>query len=380
MINFSKVPLPAYVIDEKLLRKNLLIIKSVQEQAEVEIILAIKAFSVWKVFDIIKEYIDCTTASSAWEAKLSFEKFGSKAHTYSPAYSEKNFSIIKSCSSHIIFNSLSQFYRFHKEILNSPNKISCGLRINPEYSRVKINLCNTTLLGSRLGIVKEELGSGLPYGVDGLHFHTLFESDSYDLENALKHVENKFGNFFSKIKWLNMGGGHLITKKGYNVDHLISILQNFKKKYPHLRIILEPGSAFFWETGVLASSIVDIVKNNGILTAILDISFTCHMPDCLEIPYKPKIRGACQKLQNGKYTYCFGGNSCLGGDFMCSWSFDKELQIGDIIVFEDMIHYTIVKTTMFNGIHHPNLCMWKVNDTLEMYKQFDYNDYKNRMS
>lgn len=380
MIDFSKIPSPAYVIEERLLRKNLLLIKSVQERAKVEIILALKAFAMWKIFPIIKEYIYCSTASSAWEAKLAVEEMGSKAHTYSPAYTEKDFSIIKSCSSHIIFNSLSQFYRFHKEIQNNPIKISCGLRINPEYSEVKTNLCNPVLLGTRLGIVKEELEENLPDGIDGIHFHALFESNSYALENILKHFDKNFQKFLSKIKWLNMGGGHLITQKKYNVDHLVEVLQNFKKKYPNLHIILEPGAAFVWETGVLVSSVIDIVKNKGILTAILDISFICHLPDCLEIPYQPKIRGACKKIQKKKYIYCLGGNSCLGGDSIGNWSFEKELHIGDKIIFEDMIHYTIVKTTMFNGISHPDLCLWKTNNTLKIYRQFTYDDYKNRMS
>lgn len=380
MIDFSKISSPAYVIEEKLLRKNLSLIKSIQEQAEIEIILALKAFAIWKAFPIIKEYIYCSTASSIWEARLALEEMGSKAYTYSPAYTEKDFPIIKFCSSHITFNSLSQFHRFYKETLNNSTKISCGLRINPEYSEIKINLYNPTTPGSHLGITREELGNNLPDGIEGLHFHTLFEANSYALENTLKHVENKFGDLFSKIKWLNMGGGHLITQKDYNTTHLIKLLQNFKKKYPHLQIILEPGTAFVWKTGVLVSSVVDIVKNNGIKTAILDVSFTCHMPDCLEMPYQPKIRGAYQKLTKGKTIYRLGGSSCLSGDFIGNWSFNKELQIGNKIIFEDMIHYTTVKTTMFNGIPHPDLCIWKTNNTLEIYRQFNYNDYKNRMS
>ena len=379
-IDFAQIPSPSYILEEKLLRKNLSLIKSVKERAGVNIILAFKAFALWKAFPIIKEYIPYSTASSLWEAQLALQEMGSKAHTYSPAYTEKDFPIIKACSSHITFNSLSQFHRFYKDTLDNPTPISCGLRINPEYSEVETDLYNPAAPGSRLGIVREELGNQLPKGIEGLHFHTLCESSSFALENTLKSVEEKFGEFLPQIKWLNMGGGHLITWKDYDVEHLIQLLQNFKKKYPNLEIILEPGAAFVWQTGVLLSSVVDIVENKGIKTAILDVSFTCHMPDCLEMPYKPVVRGAYQEVISTKPTYRLGGNSCLSGDFMGDWSFDNELQIGDHIVFEDMIHYTIVKTTMFNGIPHPNLCLWKEDNTLEVYRQFEYEDYKNRMS
>ena len=245
MINFEKMPSPAYVIDEVLLRRNLELLRSVEERAGVHIILALKAFAMWKAFPIIREYIPCSTASSPWEAQLAVEQMGSLAHTYSPAYTEKDFSTIKRCSSHITFNSLAQFRRFYQDTLNNPTPISCGLRINPEYSEVATDLYNPAAPGSRLGIVRAELGDTLPAGVEGLHFHTLCESDSYALERTLQRVEENFGDFFPHIKWLNMGGGHLITRKDYDVKHLVALLQNFKKRHPHLEIILEPGSAFF---------------------------------------------------------------------------------------------------------------------------------------
>ncbi|GHV07815.1 carboxynorspermidine decarboxylase [Bacteroidia bacterium] len=380
MIDFNKINSPAYVIEEDLLRKNLSLIASVKEQADVDIILAFKAFTMWKVFPIIKEYISFATASSPWEAQLAWEEMGTKAHTYSPAYTEKDFHLIKAYSSHITFNSLSQFHRFYKDILDSPTSISCGLRINPEYSEVKTDLYNPAKAGSRLGITRPELGDALPKGVEGLHFHTLCESNSYALENTLKHVEEKFGHLLPQIKWLNMGGGHLITNKDYDTKHLIRILQQFKNKYPNLKIILEPGAAFVWQTGVLVSSVVDIVENRGIKTAILDISFTCHLPDCLEMPYKPIVRNAYQEAVEGKPTYRLGGNSCLSGDFIGDWSFDKELKIGDKIIFEDMIHYTVVKTSMFNGIPHPDLCIWKKDNKPEIFRKFEYKDYKSRTS
>jgi len=376
-MDYSKIPSPCYVLDEVAFRKNLELIKSVKEQAGVEIILAFKAFAMWSVFPIVREYIPFTTASSLAEARLAFEEMGSPAHTYSPAYTDKEFPAIMNCSSHITFNSLAQFERFYPQ--TQFNNISCGLRINPEFSDVETDLYNPCAPGSRLGIVADLLSDKLPEGVEGLHFHTLCESSSYDLEKTLNVVEKKFGKYFPQIKWLNMGGGHLMTREGYNTDHLISLLKSFKAKYPHLQLILEPGSAFAWRTGVLISSVIDIVENKGIKTAMLDVSFACHMPDCLEMPYKPSIVGATNAIP-GKPTYRMGGNSCLSGDFMGDWSFDEELKIGDRIVFEDMIHYTMVKTTMFNGVSHPSIGIWTVGNEFRLIREFGYEDYKSRMS
>jgi len=281
------------------------------------------------------------------------------------------------CSSHITFNSLQQFERFYPQ--TQFENISCGLRINPEFSDVETDLYNPCAPGSRLGVVADLLGDTLPEGVEGLHFHTLCESTSYDLEKTLEVVEEKFGKFFPQIKWLNMGGGHLMTKEGYDTEHLIALLQNFKAKYPHLQLILEPGSAFAWRTGVLVSSVVDLVENKGIKTAMLDVSFACHMPDCLEMPYKPAIIGATDEVA-GKPTYRMGGNSCLSGDYYGNWSFDKELKIGDRVIFEDMIHYTMVKTTMFNGVSHPSMGIWTKENEFRLIREFGYEDYKGRMS
>jgi carboxynorspermidine decarboxylase len=244
---------------------------------------------------------------------------------------------------------------------------------------VKTDLYNPAALGSRMGIVRSLLGDKLPDGIEGLHFHTLCESSSYDLEKTLEAVELRFGCFLPEIKWLNMGGGHLLTRKGYDVEHLVNLLKSFKVKYPNLEIIMEPGSTFVWQTGFLLTTIVDIVENHGVKTAIIDASFTCHMPDCLEMPYQPVIRQAVDK-EEGNYTYRIGGNSCLSGDFIGDWHFKKPLKIGDRLIFEDMIHYTTVKTTMFNGIHHPALALWSNDDKLIIYRKFGYEDYKNRMS
>ena len=376
-MDYSKIPSPCFVLDEASLRKNLELIKSVKDRAGVEIILAFKAFAMWSVFPIIREYIPCSTASSLSEAMLAFEEMGSPAHTYSPAYTDKEFPSIMNCSSHITFNSLSQFERFYPQ--TQFNNISCGLRINPEYSEVETDLYNPCAPGSRLGIVADLLGDKLPEGVEGLHFHTLCESSSFELEKTLKVVEEKFGKYFSQIKWLNMGGGHLMTREDYDVEHLISLLKSFKAKYPNLQIILEPGSAFAWRTGVLVSSVIDIVENNNIKTAMLDVSFACHMPDCLEMPYKPSIVGATDAIP-GRSVFRMGGNSCLSGDFIGDWSFDQEMKTGDRIVFEDMIHYTMVKTTMFNGVTHPGIGIWTNQNEFKMLREFNYQDYKNRMS
>jgi len=377
MIDYSKIPSPCYVLDEVAFRKNLELIKSVKDLAGVEIILAFKAFAMWSAFPIVREYIPYSTASSLAEARLAFEEMGSPAHTYGPAYTDREFPEIIKCSSHITFNSLSQFERLYPQ--TQFYNVSCGLRINPEFSDVETDLYNPCAPGSRLGVVAELLGDKLPEGVEGLHFHTLCESTSFDLEKTLNVVDEKFGKFFSQIKWLNMGGGHLMTKEGYDTEHLITLLKNFKAKYPHLQLILEPGSAFAWRTGVLVSSVIDIVENKGIKTAMLDVSFSCHMPDCLEMPYKPAIVGATDAI-SGKPTYRMGGNSCLSGDFYGSWSFDEELKIGDRIVFEDMIHYTMVKTTMFNGVSHPAIGIWTKENEFKLVREFGYEDYKGRMS
>ncbi|WP_321480160.1 carboxynorspermidine decarboxylase [uncultured Bacteroides sp.] len=377
MIDFTRFPSPCYIMEEELLRKNLSLIKEVKERAGVEIILAFKSFAMWRSFPIFREYINHSTASSVYEARLAFEEFGSKAHTYSPAYTESDFSEIMRYSSHISFNSLTQFERFYPMI--GKQNISCGLRINPEYSEVETELYNPCAPGTRFGITADLLPEILPLGVEGFHCHTLCESTSFELERTLTHIEEKFSGWFSQIKWLNLGGGHLMTRKDYDVEHLIGLLRSLRERYPHLQIILEPGSAFTWQTGVLTSEIVDVVESRGIKTAILNVSFTCHMPDCLEMPYQPTVRGA-EMGEEGPYVYRLGGNSCLSGDYMGSWSFDHELKIGERVVFEDMIHYTMVKTNMFNGIHHPAIGLWTKEGNAEIYKQFTYEDYRDRMS
>ena len=379
MIDLNKIPSPCYVMEEELLRKNLRLIKRVSEEAGVEIILAFKSFAMWKSFPIFREYIEHSTASSLFEARLALEEFGSKAHTYSPAYTEDDFPGILACSSHITFNSFSQYERFFPQVVSDGEIVSCGIRINPEYSEVETELYNPCAPGTRFGVTCDLLPDQLPLGIEGFHCHTHCESSSYDLEKTLEHIERKFSRWFPQVKWLNLGGGHLITRKDYDTEHLIRLLKGLKSRYPYLRIILEPGSAFTWQTGVLVSSVVDVVENRGFKTAILDVSFTCHMPDCLEMPYQPVVRGA-EIGNEGANVYRLGGNSCLSGDYMGNWSFPEPLRIGDRVVFEDMIHYTMVKTSMFNGIGHPSIALWKENGELQVYKRFSYEDYRDRMS
>ena len=377
---------PYYRIEERLLRNNLALIRRTADEAGVEFILAFKAFALWKTFFIFRDYIAHTTASSPNEARLAFEEFGSKAHTYSPAYEDKDFDTIMRCSSHITFNSLQQFEHFYPRIVENKKLISCGLRINPQYSEIETTLYNPCAPGSRFGILAEQLPDKLPEGVEGFHCHNQCESSAAALVHTLEHIEARFGKWLPAIKWLNLGGGHLLTRKDYDVRLLIDTLKSFKARYPQLHLILEPGSAFAWQTGDLFASVVDIVENDGIKTAILNVSFTCHMPDCLEMPYWPAIRGAetleppqAAGREREPLVYRLGGNSCLSGDFMGYWRFEQPLQIGDTIRFSDMIHYTTVKTNMFNGIPHPSLVLLRENGEEELLRRFGYEDYRDRM-
>ncbi len=376
---------PYYMIEEQKLRRNLALIADVAKRADVEIILAFKAFALWKTFPIFREYIGSTTASSLSEARLAREEFGAPAHTYSPAYTDDEIDEMARCSSHLTFNSLSQYERYHQRVLADNPAVSLGLRVNPEYSEVETLLYNPCAPGTRFGVSAAKLPSTLPADLEGFHCHCHCESGADVLARTLVHIEEKFSRWFPQLKWLNLGGGHLMTRKDYDVELLIALLQGLHERYPWLRIILEPGSAFAWQTGPLVSHVVDIVEDKGIRTAILDVSFTCHMPDCLEMPYFPDVRNA-EHVEDishlsplTSHLYRLGGNSCLSGDFMGYWRFDHELEVGEQIVFEDMIHYTTVKTNTFNGITHPSIAMLHQDGTLELLRQFTYEDYRSRM-
>ncbi len=373
------IPNPCYVMEEDKLRRNLSLIRDVSRRADVNIILAFKAFALWKSFGVFHEYIQSTTASSLYEARLAKEEFGEKAHTYSPAYVDEEFDEIVKCSSHITFNSLSQYERFGERA--RAEGVKCGLRINPEYSEIETELYNPCAPGSRFGVLAEQMGNTLPEGISGLHVHCLCENGSDTLVRTLEHVEARFASVLKQAEWLNLGGGHLMTREGYDIELLVKTLQGLHNRYPQLKIIMEPGSAFAWQTGYLLAKVVDIVENKSIKTAILNVSFTCHMPDCLEMPYHPAVRGAKVRLDTdkGENVYRLGGNSCLSGDFMSAWEFDKPLKVGDEVIFEDMIHYTTVKTNMFNGISHPSIGMMHSDGRFELFRKYKYEDYRDRM-
>lgn len=380
-MDISKIPAPCYVLDEALLRKNLELIDRVQKEAGVQIILAFKGFAMWSAFPLVRQYLSGATASSLSEARLCAEEMGVKAHTYSVAYLPREFGRILKLSSHITFNSLSQYRRYRGRLAKHPEKVSAGIRVNPGWSPVGTALYNPAAPGSRLGEAAANFRGRLPEGIEGLHFHTLCESSSYDLETTLAYFEEGFGAFLPHLKWVNFGGGHLMTRKGYDLEHLIGVLRRFRARYPHLHVILEPGSAIAWDTGVLVATVLDIVRNKGIRTAILDVSFTAHMPDTLEMPYRPRVRGAnADPAPGDKHLYRLGGVSCLSGDFMTEYSFDAPLRIGQRLIFEDMIHYTMVKTTTFNGVTHPSIAIWREDDRLDVVRRFGYRDYKMRLS
>lgn len=377
-IDYRRFPSPCYILDEERLRGNLALIHRVQQEAGVDIILAFKGFAMWKSFPIVREYLPGATASSLHEARLCFEEMGVLAHTYSPAYFPDEFEAMLGYSSHITFNSLSQYQRFINQVRNYHRPVSVGLRVNPEFSDVKTELYNPASPYSRLGITAEHLREGLPEGVEGLHFHTLCESDSFALEEVLHHLEQRFGHLLPQVRWVNMGGGHLMTREGYDTAHLIGLLKRFREKH-EVQVILEPGSAIAWQTGDLLATVMDVVENNGVKTAILDVSFTAHMPDTLEMPYRPRIKGAGDP-QMGKPTYRLGGTSCLAGDFHTEYSFDAPLEPGTPVILEDMIHYTMVKTTTFNGVKHPSIAMWTRDGQPVIFRTFGYEDFKHRLS
>lgn len=379
----AQVETPMYIVEENLLRANLSLIRDVAQRADVEIILAFKAFALWKTFPIVREYINSTTASSLSEARLAYEEFGAPAHTFSPAYTDSEIDQIAKCSSHLSFNSLSQYERMREKARNANAQLSFGLRVNPEYSEISTLLYNPCAPGTRFGVSADKLPAQLPSDIEGFHCHCHCESGADVFQRTLAHIEEKFAGWFPQLNWINFGGGHLMTHKDYDVELLVALLKDFHKRYPWLKVILEPGSAFAWQTGPLVAQVVDIVEDKGIKTAILDVSFTCHMPDCLEMPYQPDVRGAESVEMDRameKNTYRLGGNSCLSGDFMGSWRFDHPLEIGEKLIFEDMIHYTTVKTNMFNGITHPSISMLKSDGKLQKMRVFGYSDYKNRMN
>lgn len=384
------IPTPYYIVYEDKLRANLEKLKYVSEKARLKIIMAFKANALWKTFPIIREYFGGSTASSVNEMKLSLDYLGNDVHAYCPVYTEASFPQFLAGCSHITFNSLAQFHKFYPLIKSSERKVSAGLRVNPHCSVIETDIYNPCVPGSRFGENSKNLKDGLPEGIEGLHFHALCESSSYDLEKVLAAFKEEYGHLLPSIKWLNMGGGHLITRKDYDTDHLIRLINDLHNEFPNLEIIIEPGSAFTWQTGNLITEVLDVVEEAGIRTAIIDASFACHMPDCLEMPYKPMIaealpdeggatRNEGRGIKHEGYAYRLGGNSCLSGDFVGDWRFGKELKPGDRLTLLDMNHYTTVKTTMFNGLQHPSIWLKPIGKDPICLKEFTYDDYRNRM-
>ncbi len=366
---------PYYIVYEEKIRRNLDLITRVAQASGAQIIMAFKANALWKTFPIFREYGVSATASSLNELRLANEELGRKVHTYCPAYTELTIGEYLAGSSHITFNSLSQAERFLPATIAAG--VSAGLRVNPRCSVVETDLYNPALPGSRFGVAPEDMPALLPAGIEGLHFHALCEGSAADLAKVLAAFEAQFGHLLPSLKWVNMGGGHLMTRKDYDVDALIQLLRDFRARHPHLHVILEPGSAWTWQTGDLITEVVDVVENQGVKTAIIDASFACHMPDTLEMPYQPAIAEASEE---GAWEYRLGGNSCLSGDFCGPWHFDAPLRAGQRLTLLDMNHYTTVKTHMFNGIQHPSIYLQPLEGDPILLRQFEYADYKNRMS
>ena len=381
----SAIPSPCFVLDEAKLGQNLALIDAVQKAAGVTIILALKSFSMYSVFPIVREYLSGATASSLNEIRLVNDYMGVQAHSYIPAYQDHDFDDVLRRSSHLTFNSWSQWERFkdrvaqHNKRAADGQTVSCGIRINPQYSEASTEMYDPCIPGSRLGATRDQLPDTLPDGLEGIHSHTLCENDSFALERTLNAIESRFGDLLHQAKWVNLGGGHLMTREGYDTNHLIGLLKAFREKY-NVDVIMEPGSAIAWQTGVLVSTVLDVLNSQGIDVAILDTSFAAHMPDTLEMPYKPRIIGAYHEPVAGKPTYRLGGMTCLAGDFMGDYSFDKPLEVGDRIIFDDMIHYTMVKTTTFNGVNLPGIGIWRPNDQFDLVRTYGYESFKDRLS
>ncbi len=373
----AEVPCPAFVVDLACLRRNMEILARVKREAGCKILLAQKAFSFWHLYPMMAEVLDGSCSSGPWEAFLARDYFRKEIHVYSPAFTERDISEVVPFADHLIFNSVGQWRRHAAAVAACGRHIGIGLRVNPEVSTGHTALYDPCVLGSRLGIPASELKGQKLDGLEGLHFHTLCEQGSDALEATLDGLEAKFGQLLKKVKWLNMGGGHHITKEGYDIPLLIRLVKRMQEKYG-LQIYLEPGEAAAIGTGVLVAEVVDTVRN-GMEIGILDVSVTCHMPDCLEMPYRPDVRGSGQPGELA-HTYRLGGGTCLAGDVIGDYSFPQPLEIGQRLIFEDMSHYTMVKTSMFNGVKHPALATWDpVTGVVNVVRRFSYGDFRDRL-
>jgi carboxynorspermidine decarboxylase len=373
----STLPSPCWLLEEEKLQKNLELISNIKKQSGAKVLLALKGYALWKSFPLIKPYLDGCCASGLHEAKLADETFSKEVHTYSPAFKEEEIEEIATISHHLVFNSPAQFHRFSTQAKKINPNLSLGLRVNPEYSESPKEIYNPCGLYSRLGTTLENMDESVLELCDGLHFHALCEQDSDALENVLKNFEEKFGSYIPKMKWINFGGGHHITRKGYDTQKLIQLIKDFKKKY-EVEVYLEPGEAIGWETGPLITTVLDIV-HNGIDIAILDSSAEAHMPDTIIMPYRADVRDA-GKVGEKAHMYRLAGNTCLAGDIMGDYSFDAPLNIGDKVIFDDQMHYTMVKATTFNGVKLPSIAIQRIDGTVEVVREFGYEDFKHRLS
>ena len=384
MIDINKIPSPCYVMEEKLLRNNLSLIKSLKERAGVNIILAFKAFALWKAFPIVREYIPFSTASSKFEAQLAFEEMGSPAHTYSPAYTEADFPLILRYSSHVTFNSLSQFHRFYPMVRADGNRVSCGLRINPECSTQEgHDIYDPCAPGSRMGTTRAQWDEAFQKNpelldlLEGIHFHTLCEQDSDDLETTLVFVKKHFGDLASRVKWINFGGGHHITRPGYDIERLERCIRMAKDEWK-VEVYLEPGEAWALNAGFLLTRVLDVLKNGKTEIAIVDASAACHMPDVLEMPYRPPLLGA-DDTEEDRITVRLGGPTCLSGDVIGDYKFRQLPKYGDILMFGDMAIYTTCKNNTFNGMPLPDIWLRRADNTMQQLTDFGYADFKERL-
>ncbi len=376
-IDISSLPTPSYLVDQRLLIKNLELLSSVKERTGCKILLAQKAFSMFSVYPLIAKYLDGVTSSGVMEARLGYEEMGKEVHTYAPAFADHEMDDVIRYSDHIVFNSFHQWNKFKDKVKNSGKQIECGLRLNPKYSEIDTDIYNPCFTGSRLGITPEQFQPDQLDGIDGLHFHTMCEQNSDTLERTLKVVDDTFGSYIKQMKWLNFGGGHHITRSDYDIETLIRCIQFAQDTYG-VQVYLEPGEAVALNTGYLVSTVLDTIEN-GMHLAILDTSAACHMPDVLEMPYRPQIIGA--GLPNEKtYTYRLGGPTCLAGDIIGDYSFDAPLKEGDKLIFCDMAHYTMVKNNTFNGMNLPSIALYSQKNGLQIIKQFGYEDFKSRLS
>ena len=376
-IDFSAVPSPCYIVDERLLEKNLKVLHSVQQRTGCSILLALKGFSMFSVFPLVGKYLKGITSSSLFEARLGFEKMGKEVHVYAPAYVESEFDELLGYVDHIVFNSFDQWNNFKARVKNYPKKIECGIRVNPEYSEIETPIYNPCYKNSRLGVTLSNFRPEDLDGIDGLHFHTMCEQNSDTLERTVRVVDEKFGRFIKNMKWLNMGGGHHITRPDYDIETLIRSIMYFKDKYP-VDIYLEPGEAIALNTGYLVATVLDIVENDMNI-AILDTSAACHMPDVIEMPYRPNIIDA-GKPEEYANTYRLGGLTCLAGDVIGNYSFKQPLKPGDRLVFCDMAHYTMVKNNTFNGVNLPSIALYNEAEGIRVIRRFGYEDYASRLS